>query len=153
MTTRELQTLTVPQLRGLCKKAGLPSWQIDGVRLTKPSLIAQIARVMRRKPKSKRRRPAKVKQRQTAPQPRETGIVDSLAEQLIARMLEEMPSDVATNLAMKRILRGGMAVKDRTTLQRRRLSAIQLLQRGAPDDQSSEFWSAKHLAELNIAGC
>ncbi len=166
MTTRQLQTMTVPQLRDLSKKAGLPSWQVDGRRLVKKDLVAALARYGRRKPKARKKHTRKPKARKTAtrarqraiplpkPQPtRDSEIVATLAEQLIAKTLEEMPSDVAINMAMKRILRGGKAVRDRATLQRQRLVAIQLLQRGAPDDRASEFWSAKHAAEMNIAGC
>jgi hypothetical protein len=79
--------------------------------------------------------------------------VATLAEQLIARALVDLPCDPTYSRAMHRILRGGKAVKDRMILQRTRLVAIGVLRDGAPDEAGREFWANRYAAEMNVAGC
>ena len=153
MTHAQLKRLTVPQLRGKCRKAGLPSWQSGGKRLTKPDLVAALTRHSRRKAKPRKKPARRLEALQKPPRARESAVVTTLAEQLIARVLGDLPCDPTYSRAMHRIMRGGKAAKDRMILQRKRLVAIGTLRDGAPDEPGRAFWADKYAAEMNVAGC
>lgn len=146
MTKRQLEKLTVSALRARCRKAKLPIYRHKGRRLLKGDLVAQLVRKYR-KAKPKPKRPEK------APTPaQESALVATLAEQLIARALVDLPCDPTYSRAMHRILRGGTAAKDRMILQRKRLVAIGVLRDGAADEAGREFWANQYVAEMNVAG-
>ena len=166
MTRAQLNHLTVPQLRDRCRKAKLPVWQYHGVRLCKSDLVSALARLSRRKPKARKKHARKPKGRQTAikalqraiplpevqPAP-DMAIVATLAEQLIARALADLPCDPIYARSMGRILRGGKAVKDRMILQRKRIVAIGTLRDGSPDEKGRAFWDSKYTSEMALGGC
>jgi hypothetical protein len=146
MTKRQLERLTVAKLRTRCRKAKLPTYRHKGRRLLKGDLVAQLAKHYRKATPAPERN-------KTAVQLQESALVVTLAEQLIARALVDLPCDPTYSRAMHRIIRGGKAVKDRMILQRKRLVAIKVLRDAAPDDAGRDFWANRYAAEMNVAGC
>ena len=129
MTRNQLNKLTIPQLRDLCRKASLPVWQIDGHRLCKCDLVSALARHGRRKAKPRKKPARKPKARQAAPQPRETGIVDAMAEWMILRTEADLPLDPGYSAVMRRVMVRGEAAspKDLRKIDRRRRASIAVL--------------------------
>jgi len=144
MTRAQLNKLTVAKLRDRCRKAKLPTYQHRGRRLVKRDLVAALAK-HHRKPKPKPKRPEK------ATPARESALVATLAEQLIARALCDLPCDPRYARAMHRIIRGGKAQRDRTICQVKRVVAIKVLRDGAVDEASRAYWADRYVVESNVA--
>ena len=156
MTTCQLQTLTVPKLRDLCRKAALPVWQYRGHRLNKGDLVAALARHSRhsrRKAKPRKKPARRPKARQTAVQPRESGIADSLAEQLIQMALCDLPGDRAYSVSMDRVLRNRGNQRDRQRLIVKRIEAIKSLRDSAGDEATRLYWGNRYAQDTAVAGC